>query len=139
MLVRPNEQRQWVLFVGLEIYVALLPSVLLNQTSRKSSDSHTFTYRHKSSELNGRLGESIGRHSSVFNESIPLILLYPTSRYIPAIHGMVCFNVIGLAQTLILLYVYRMINKKREAICAKGVNYSHEELRAMGDKAPTFR
>lgn len=82
-------------------------------------------------------------------------------RYIPAIHGMskqyrniqaisiigmlivtfipVCFNVLGLTQTLILLYVYKAINARRQKICDKGITYTHEELQAMGDKAPTFR
>lgn len=45
----------------------------------------------------------------------------------------------GLAQTLVLLYVYKAINARRQRICDKGINYTHEELQEMGDKAPTFR
>lgn len=52
---------------------------------------------------------------------------------------MIVFNVLGGAQSIVLIYVYRAINKKRDKLCAQGISYTHEELQAMGDKAPTFR
>ena len=51
---------------------------------------------------------------------------------------------VGFVALLILVLSYNRINFRRESIMAKAVElgvsqYTDEELRRMGDKAPSFR
>ena len=50
----------------------------------------------------------------------------------------------GIVVVLILVTTYTRVNARREAIMREagesgGLQYTHEELRRMGDKAPNFR
>lgn len=46
---------------------------------------------------------------------------------------------IGLVCVPVAVISYKWINAKREKDMQKGVNYSREELKRMGDRAPDFR
>lgn len=50
----------------------------------------------------------------------------------------------GLVVVPIMVFVYKRVNARREALMREatesgGLQYSDEELRKMGDKAPNFR
>ncbi|RPD60521.1 MFS general substrate transporter [Lentinus tigrinus ALCF2SS1-6] len=69
--------------------------------------------------------------------------LQDSPRYVLG-HGMeLLFIGIGLILTPIVTFTYWRINKKREVLMReaseKGVKYSPEELRRLGDRAPDFR
>lgn len=47
--------------------------------------------------------------------------------------------VLGLTSAIVMMYLYKIMNKKRLAQTANGVSLSTEELADMGDRAPTYQ